>query len=441
MNVQGLYIIKVSTRLTEDLSMSESMAPTTSPKKFYGWKLSWFSCLANFCLQGSGVYLMNALIQPLNEAYGWTRGELGLTMGIGSFCGIASMSLLMKLAKYTGLRALMLAGAALGSLCIILLGQLTELWAFTVAFIFLWICGQACGGALSNVLMTNWFSKKRGEAFGIANFGTSFSGAILPFILLALLHCFGIAVATFFVGIICFCVLSFLAWKLVWDDPSVLNLHPDGEVLNSPPASLLNTAQKGVSSKVKPISWIDLFKSSPATRIGIAFAFGLMTAAGVVSQLKPRFSDLGFSDYTSMGLMCLTALCAALGKYLWGRISDHIPVMLTARLLYICNIIGLIIAFLPVNIYSSLAFAICCGIFLGGFWTMYPAVVAYVFGKEHFSEAYSYTSLFVVLKSLGYVAMGISFEYFMSYDMAFLFFGAMLLVGLILLTNIRPFHQ
>lgn len=413
--------------------MSQTMASTTSTassKSFYGWKLSWFSCLANFCLQGSGVYLMNALIQPLNEAYGWTRGELSLTMGLGSFCGIASMSLLMMLAKYTGLRAMMLAGAAIGSLCIILLGQLTELWAFSVAFTLLWICGQACGGAISNVLMTNWFSKKRGEAFGIANFGTSFSGAILPFVMLALLHCFGIPVATFFVGAVCMCVLVYFGWKLVWDDPKVLGMHPDGEA----------PSETKVEVKTENrLSLVALFKSTPATRIGFAFAFGLMTAAGVVSQLKPRFSDLGFSDYASMGLMCLTALCAALGKYLWGWVSDHIPVMLAARLLFICNILGLFIAFLPVNIYSSLAFAVGCGVFLGGFWTMYPAVVAHVFGKEHFSEAYSYTSLFVVLKSLGYVAMGMSFEYFMTYDMAFLFFGSMLFIGFALLTNIRPY--
>ncbi|MFI3271192.1 MAG: MFS transporter [Pseudomonadota bacterium] len=404
-----------------------------SQKKFYGWKLSWFSCLSNFCLQGSGVYLMNALIQPLNEAYGWSRGELSLTMGLGSFCGIASMSLLMMLAKYTGLRAMMLAGAAIGSLCIILLGQLTELWAFSVAFTLLWICGQACGGAISNVLMTNWFSKKRGEAFGIANFGTSFSGAILPFVMLALLHCFGIPTATFFVGAVCMCVLVYLGWKLVRDDPKVLGMHPDGEE----PAT--TESELAPAKTEERLSWAALFKTTPATRIGFAFAFGLMTAAGVVSQLKPRFSDLGFSDYSSMALMCLTALCAALGKYLWGWVSDHIPVMFAARMLFICNILGLFIAFLPVNIYSSLAFAVGCGVFLGGFWTMYPAVVAHVFGKEHFSEAYSYTSVFVVLKSVGYVAMGMSFEYFMTYDMAFLFFGAMLFIGFVLLTNIRPY--
>ena len=42
-----------------------------------------------------------------------------------------------------------------------------------------------------------------------------------------------------------------------------------------------------------------------------ALVLGLLAAAGVLGQLKPRFADLGFSDYAAMGFMCLTALFAA----------------------------------------------------------------------------------------------------------------------------------
>ncbi len=210
------------------------------------------------------------------------------------------------------------------------------------------------------------------------------------------------------------------------DKPADKNTFPDG----LPPDGTT------VTGPAAPCTWKALVHCPSAYKIGLAFGLGLMMSAGVVGQLKPRFSDLGFSDAAAMSLMVLTAAFAAAGKYFWGWTSDKLGPLRTAKLLFAANILGLAIAFLPQNVVTCLLFATCCGLFLGGFWTMYPAFVAAVFGRDNFTSAYRFTSLFIPLKSLGYVLMGFSFDFFRNYDAAYMFFMLMLLLGYVLIASI-----
>lgn len=49
--------------------------------------------------------------------------------------------------------------------------------------------------------MSNWFERCRGRAFGIANLGTSLSGAILPFVALLLLEFFSLEMTAAIMGL------------------------------------------------------------------------------------------------------------------------------------------------------------------------------------------------------------------------------------------------
>lgn len=394
--------------------------------QFYGWKLSWLICLANFCLQGSGIYLMNAFMEPLCDTHGWSRGDLGLAMGIGSLCGTVSMSLLSTAALYCSLSRIIVIAAVVGSLSIVSLGFAPNISLFTLAFSSLWVAGQACGGVIGKALMSNWFERCRGRAFGIANLGTSLSGAILPFVALLLLEFFSLEMTAAIMGLTIFFLLTPLCLLFVVDKPADKNTFPDG----LPPDGTTDTGPAA------PCTWKALVHCPSACKIGLAFGLGLMMSAGVVGQLKPRFSDLGFSDAGAMSLMVLTAAFAAAGKYFWGWTSDKLGPLRTAKLLFAANILGLAIAFLPQNVVTCLLFATCCGLFLGGFWTMYPAFVAAVFGRNNFTSAYRFTSLFIPLKSLGYVLMGFSFDFFRTYDAAYMFFMLMLLLGYVLIASI-----
>ena len=396
---------------------------------FYGWKLATLGFFGNLLIQGGGVYILNALMEPLCEMHGWTRGELGTSLAIASCLGMISISIFSSLAMHIPLRLLMAIGAVMGGAGFWIMGQTADITVFTASLAAVWIGGQACGGAVANALMSNWFIRHRGKAFGIVNMGTSMSGAILPMLTLILIHSVGVSTASSILAGITLLLLP-ASLFLVKENPESMHLLPDG----LPQQDASSQTEKNISGI---IPWSRLIRMPECYCIGLIFGFGLMVVAGVVGQLKPRFSDLGFSEYVAMALMALTALCAALGKYLWGWITDRMPPIRTTRLLIVSTIIGLFFAFLPPHPVSVLLFAIYTGGCVGGFWTVFPAVTAAVFGRSAFVSAYRFLSLFVIMKSLGYYVMGISYDITSSYDAGFIFFIICLSLAFLLTMGLK----
>jgi OFA family oxalate/formate antiporter-like MFS transporter len=83
-----------------------------------------------------------------------------------------------------------------------------------------------------------------------------------------------------------------------------------------------------------------LIRDGTFWKMGIAYALLTACAVGVMSQLKPRFADIGFSDMTAMWLMAATAFIGALGKYFWGVICDYFDTQYVATLIAVLNGFG-----------------------------------------------------------------------------------------------------
>ena len=393
---------------------------------FYGWKVCSISCMGNLLVVGGVTYIMNAFMEPMSAQQGWTRADIGGAVGLATLCGTLSMPIMASLAMRHSLRLMTALGMACGGLAFMGLGYAATLPAFTALFALAWIAGQACGGVVGNALMGNWFVRYRGRAFGLANLGTSLSGAILPFVALVLVNLCDVRSAFLAIGGFIL-ALAPLCWTVVRDTPEEMGLSPDGV---APFAS-------GAPVSARIVPWRELLVCREAYCIGLSFGFGLLAAAGVLGQLKPRFADLGFSDYAAMGFMCLTALFAAAGKYLWGWICDRKTPLFSAKLLMIANVLALGLAFLPQEVFSVLLFATVGGVCLGGFWTVLPAVVAHVFGRRRFVGVYRFITVFIALKALGYPVMGFSYQWTGSYDAGYLLCTGILLICFLIMLTVR----
>ena len=347
---------------------------------------------------------------------------MGSAMGLGSFCGMAAAPVFASLAMRFSLRRIMLVGAVFGGITMFMMGRFTNLGLFTINFCLLWVAGQACGGVIANALMSNWFIKHRGKAFGIVNFGMSFSGAVLPFVALLLIKLFSVQTATAMLGGFSLLVLVPGIWFFVRDTPESMGLKPDGEEeeISAEPGPERRESDAAEPDEAPGIR--ELLRSPLVYQVGISFAFGIMAAAGVVGQLKPRFSDLGFSDFTAMAFMCATAFFTATGKFVWGWICDRVPPLRVARILFLYSIGAFLLAFLPPNIFTVSVFSVLCGLGMGGTWTVLPAVVVDVFGRKYFMAVYRVISLFIFFKSFGYIVMGQAHQMTGNYDAAFIIF-------------------
>ncbi|MCD7983375.1 MAG: hypothetical protein LUG19_03860 [Desulfovibrio sp.] len=73
---------------------------------FYGWKISLLALGGNFMLQGSVLYCMNAFMEPLCAAHGWSRAGINISMGIASLMGQFAMPLAAAVSARCSLRRL-----------------------------------------------------------------------------------------------------------------------------------------------------------------------------------------------------------------------------------------------------------------------------------------------------------------------------------------------
>lgn len=387
---------------------------------FYGWKISLLSMSGNFMLQGSVLYSMNAFMEPLCAAYGWTRAELNISMAVASLVGQLAMPVAASLSSRYSLRKLMTVGAFVGGLATILQGMTGNMMLFTLLFTIAWSATQICGGVVGNALVSNWFHYFRGRAFGMVNAGTSLSGVVLPLASMALINYFDVGTAYLVIGVLT-CALAPLAWILVRDTPQTMHMHPDGrkhEPMMSRKRLAPDTSLKG------------LLHSPRAYCMGISFGLALMVSSSVMSQMKPRFVDLGIAPYPAMLLACAAALCAALGKYAWGWACDRFTPLVAAHGIMLACGLSLCLGFLPASLWNMTIFSLSFGLCIGGLWTVLPAVVSYYYGGGNFLPSYKFVSIFIMLRCVGYPIMGYSYELTGGYRAADMVFVALLLLSL-----------
>ncbi len=393
---------------------------------FHGWKISLLVSLGNLLLQGAGVYLVNAFIEPLCDLHGWTRTDVAASVAVGSLASIVSVAFLGSLGGRVRLRVLMTAGALLAAGGWAGMGMTSSWPVFTGLLALTWVCGQICGGALGSALVCNWFAACRGRAMGLATLGTSVSGMTLPFLAMLLIERFDVRTAYLCMGGVVF-LLAPLCWLVVRDHPHELGLTRDG---------LPETA--GAAPPARAASLSRLVRDPVFLLTGLAMGSGLMAAAGVTSQLKPHFSAIGLNAHTAMCLMCLCAFCAGASKFFWGVCCDRAGAVRASRLLLLANIAGLLPAFLPGTFATSLLFSVGYGLAYGGLWTLFPAIFAHLYGARSFLAVYRYAYLFVLMQTVGYAVMGASFDAFGSYRPAYLFFLVMQAVTFAGFLLVRP---
>lgn len=394
---------------------------------FHGWKISILALGGNFMLQGATIYCMNAFMEPLCLQNGWSRMEINFSLGIAALMGQLSMPLAAAMAERISLRMLMAAGALAGGLATCAMGISGNIYLFTLFLIIVWVASQFCGGVVANALMANWFSHFRGVAFGIANAGVSLSGLVLPAFCLFLMEKYDLATAFMVMGGLA-CLLCPLSWMLVRRTPQMLHLHPDGR-RHEPARPRKKNAVAASSS---------LFRNPAIWLIGLAFGFALMCASGIMSQLKPRFSDLGIDSWTGIFLASLAAGMATLAKFMWGWLCDRLKALHAARLLLFFCFCSMFLIWLPASVWSLAAFTLCFALCTGGLWVVLPALAAWYFGSDHFLGVYKLISIFILLRSVAFPVMGISHEMAGNYSLADMFFAGLLLISFLLMLALKP---
>ena len=407
---------------------------------FYGWYIVGIAVLANFMSVGTNFYIFNAVMEPLCEAHGWTRGEVNFSLVIGTFTGFFASVMYGTLVMKTGPRPIMTVGGVVAGISFIALGRAETLPTFYALYISLFLGNAALGGIVANTAVNNWFVRKRGTAMGVATAGVSFSGAVVPLAALFILQATDLRSAFTYIGI----ALAFtgpVAYLLVRNRPEDYGIGPDGDPIE---VAVPRNPDPGLPLPDMPpreeeCVWGpgQAVKTGAFWKTGIAFGLVMMGVVGVMSQLKPRFSDVGFDDITAMYMMAATAFLGAMGKYFWGMFCDRFDPRRVAAVLMALNAVGLGLALIQGSLLALILFIVVFGFAMGGVMSTFPINVAYLFGRKSFASVLRFMSLFLVLQLVGYIIAGKSYDLTGSYNWAYFIYIFLDIAGALLIYSVR----
>jgi MFS family permease len=363
---------------------------------------------------------------------------MNLALVIGTVFGFSSQYIYGTILMKTGVRILMLAGSITAGISFLFIARVQSLWQFYLFYSLLFIGNGAYGGIVASCAVNNWFVDKRGKAIGLATAGMSLSGAILPIVALLLIQHTGIENAALCIGLV---MVSYgpLAWIVIKDWPEDMGMAPDGLEMNT------NTYTAGqIQIHVPPCpaeqtEWnlAKLVRTDVFWKLGLAFGLLMIGTVGVMSQLKPRFSDTGFSSLTAMSMMGVTALIGAAGKYSWGMMCDRFDPKRVAITITVANALGLCLGLMKNSMAALIIFIPVFGFSMGGIMSTFPIIVATIFGRKNFASVLRYISIFLILQMFGYLIAGQSFDATGSYDTAYWIFIGLDIVAALLLFSLK----
>ena len=417
------------------------MTPEKSSTMYYGWYIVLLAFVANFMSVGTSFYIFNAFMEPLSDAYGWSRTALNMALVLGMLAGFVGQFIAGTVVMRTGPRILMLIGPLLSGGACILLGRTHVLWQFYALYILLHLGSVTYGGVVANTAVNNWFVQKKGRALGLSSAGISFSGAVLPFAAMILILHSSMSDAFLWLGLLTI-IIGPLSWLVVRDWPEQFGLAPDGfllEKLSSLGDPDLKEHWNGGAGRKEPWTLRRLIGTGTFWKLGISFGLALSSVSAIMSQLKPRFADIGFDDMTAMGMMAATACIGAIAKYVWGMLCDRFDPRRVFAVLVSMMALGLALALIHDSLVALGLFIVVFGFSMGGVMSLFPIIIADLYGRESFPAVIRYVSLILIIEIFGFVIAGQSFDRTGSYDLAYVLFIIFALIAVsLILTMKRP---
>jgi len=257
-------------------------------------------------VNGLSVYFI-----PLEQAFGWSRGDIALINTFG-LIGLAAGGIVVgRVVDLLGARRVALTGAIVLGVCVAVSASASALWQF---YALSFVAGFVGGGALFAPLIAlvgNWFRKGAGLAIGIASAGQAVGQGGVPFGTSFLIDALGWRGAMLTQGIV-----------------SLLVLVPLVLLLRAPPWERGQGAVEAAATPPLPpavaVPWLSLA------------VLGCCCCMAVpLMHLVPLIEGEGIPAVDASGVLFAMLLVAIAGRIAFGVLADRIgaiPAYMTASL-------------------------------------------------------------------------------------------------------------
>ena len=386
-----------------------------------GWAIAAACFLASSVAVGGSQYSFGHFVEPLENTFGWTRTQIGLSLSLIAFGSFIS-PLIGSLIDKQGSRRIMAFSMAVFGISYLVRPFMTELWHWY--FLSVVQSFSIVGAAMlpPGKLVGLWFPENRGRVIGITAMGNNFGGMVIQPIIAFLVTVYNWKVAYAVVGALGILV-SIYAYLVV--------KNPDSE-------------SEGILESEKNTANLTGFtlKEAIRTKTFYAITFAILCGTFTYSSLLPQVSSHliinGVRESTASIAVSLFATCGMVGKFVFGNLSDKYG----PRMALVLDLCGQAI-FASLLVYAGDGLPVwvivpAMGFFLGAFGALYQLIVIDAFGVKHFGAIMGVIAISNAVPSfLGPIIAGMSFDITGSYAVAFVITSVIFVLGAISLKLTR----
>jgi MFS family permease len=327
---------------------------------------------------------------------------------------------------------MMVSGASLG-IGYLFLSGLQAPWQLYLFYGGLVGIGLSTHDVITLSTVARWFDKRRGMMSGIVKVGTGAGQLLMPLVATVLIAAFGWRNAYLLIGAVSLVLLVLVA-QIMKRDPRDIGLLPD----NGDDACVRNSSCiESAGLSMRKALGTGQFWIMCITEFAIFFC--LLTT---VIHIVPHARDIGMPPASAAGVLSTIGGVSMLGRIVIGMANDRIG---GKRSLVICLtllVASLVMLQLASNIWMLFLFAVIYGFPHGGLFTVISPTVAELFGTGSHGAIFGLI-LFsgTIGGSIGPWLTGYIFDTTGSYRSAFIILTVLALVGLGLLSSLRPLQR
>ncbi len=415
---------------------------------FYGW----WNVATGFVGMGLSyamftIFAFGVFVKPLEDEFGWTRGELSLAITMTNFAVVIASPCLGFIIDRFGVRRVLIPSVIMMGLTVASMALLSaDLWHFYALYFLIPFLGAGTLPQSYSRVLIAWFSRRRGIALGISLAGFGVGAMLVPIVAQLMIENYGWRMAYVGFAAAVFALALPMAVFVMKETPEEMGLQPDGgpAVVSRGAGSAADDGD-GAKPALAPVTGLSCPQAAQTRSFWlILFSFMLVGIGitSIIAHLVPMLTDRGVAPATAALCMSSLALGLIAGRVLAGFLMDYFFAPYVAA----CFLLGLLagIIILATGTSGGLVFvaAVCVGMATGSEISEIAYICSRYFGPRAFGLIYGLMFAAFQLGSMaGSPLMGLYHDRAGDYIGALWVVAGIVLVGTILIVLLGPYPR
>ena len=327
-------------------------------------------------------------------------------------------------------------GALAASIGYILISQMNNLWQYYIGYAFIGFGVAAIGPVTTSLIVSNWFSRRRGMAIGIMSMGAGIAGIVFtPLVIIYLIPNIGWSSTYITFAAITGGLAIPLALIVIRTEPNDMGLLPDGMEV-----SAIDNIDDAMVPVAKGLTMKMALSTQAFWLLAVAILF-IHNHMGVMQNQIPHLEDLGFPAGIVASAMSIVAIMSTVGTLVFGWLCDRIAVkfasvigisLLAVSIVILINIEASSPAWL-IWMYSTIL-----GLGIGSWMPTMSMLASTNFGLVAYGTIFGTLSFFLSIgAAIGPILSGYLYDRTNTYQWAFTIIVILVILAIPLVLAIR----